>query len=144
MTRFLAVVRRFFWAGTISLILALTIFGIKFDAMWQLALTHNSVKGWFILFFLLSPILFLILTIVSVIYIRHHGQFADVHRSQSPITSFFRCWGHDIVSPFKNIKNFFGALFDKNAMGREILIGRFIELVVIVLLCIVGLVILLQ
>lgn len=138
MTRFLAVVRRLFWAGTVSLILALTLFEIKFDNMWQLALAHNSAKGWFSIFFLASPILFLLLTVISVIYIRHHGQFAAVHQSQSPLTSFFRCWGHDIVSPFKNIKNFFMALFSKHVMGRGILIGRFFELVVIVFLCIIG------
>lgn len=138
MTRFLAVVRRLFWAGTVSLILALTLFGIKFETMWQLALAHNSAKSWFCIFFLASPILFLLLTIISVIYIRHHGQFAAAHQSHSPVTSFFRCWSHDIVSPFKNIKNFFGALFNKNAIGRGILIGRFFELVVIVLLCVIG------
>lgn len=138
MTRFLAVVRRLFWAGTISLILALTLFGIKFEDMWQFALAHNTAKGWFSIFFLLSPVLFLVFTIVSVIYIRHHGQFAAVHQSQSPITSFFRCWGHDIVSPFKNIGHFFKAIFSKNVMGRGIFVGRFIELIIIVLICMAG------
>ena len=112
--------------------------------MLQLALAHNSIQGYFSIYFLLSPLLFLIFTIISVIYIRHHGQFAAVHQSQSPVTSFFRCWGHDIVSPFKNIKDFFMALFSKTVMGKGILIGRFIELVVLVLLCIVGIGSLLQ
>lgn len=144
MTRFLAIIRRFFWGGTVSLILCLALFGVNFNNMLQLAMSHNSIQGYFSIYFLLSPILFLLFTIISVIYIRHHGQFAAVHQSQSPITSFFRCWGHDIVSPFKNIKGFFMALFSKNVMGKGILIGRFIELVVLVLFCIAGISSLLQ
>ena len=138
MTRFLAVVRRLFLAGTISLLLSLFLFGVKFSDMMAWATAHNSAQGFFSIFFLVSPILFLVLTIISVIYIRHHGQFAAFHQTQSPVTSFFRCLGHDLVSPFKNIKGFFSALFNKNAMGRGILIFRFFELVVIVLLCLAG------
>lgn len=139
MTRFLAVVRRLFLAGTISLLLAIFLFGVKFSDMIAWAKAVSDMKSYFSIFFLASPILFLLFTIISVIYIRHHGQFAAVHQAQSPVTSFFRCLGHDLVSPFKNIKGFFGALFNKNAMGRGILIFRFFELVIIVLLCLAGL-----
>ena len=138
MTRFLAVVRRLFLAGTISLLLTLFLFGVKFQDMLSWAMAHNNAQGYFSIFFLASPILFILFTIISVIYIRHHGQFAAVHQQQSPVTSFFRCLGHDLVSPFKNIGGFFGALFNKNAMGRGILIFRFFELVVIVIICLVG------
>ena len=140
MTRFLAVVRRLFLAITISLILSLVLFKVKFSDMLSWAIAHDTVRGFISILFLISPILFLILSIVSVIYIRHHGQFASVHQTKSPVTSFFRCLGHDLVSPFKNIKDFFVALFNKNAMGRSIFILRFIELVVIILLCIAGIV----
>ncbi len=138
MTRFLAVIRRLFLAGTISLLLTIFLLGVKFSDMMSLAMAHNSAQGFFSIFFLLSPVLFLLFTIISVIYIRHHGQFAAVHQSQSPVTSFFRCLGSDLMSPFKNIGGFFGALFNKNAMGRGILIFRFVELVIIVLLCLAG------
>ena len=144
MTRFLAVIRRLFLAITFSLILSLVLFRVKFSDMLSWAIAHDSVRGFFSIVFLISPILFLVLSIVSVIYIRHHGQFAYVHQTQSPVTSFFRCLGHDLVSPFKNIKNFFAALFNKNAMGRSIFILRFIELVVIILLCVAGIVALIQ
>jgi hypothetical protein len=82
--------------------------------------------------------MFLIFTIISVIYIRHNGQFAAIHQQQLPVTSFFRCLGHDLVSSFKNIGGFFSALFNKNVMGRGTLIFRFFVLVVIVVLCLVG------
>ena len=144
MTRFLAVLRRLFLAGTISLMLSLFLFGVKFQDMLTFVKVHNSAQGVFSIFFLASPIMFLLFTIISVIYIRHNGQFATVHQQQSPVTSFFKCFGHDLVSPFKNIVGFFSALFKKNVVGRGILILRFFELVVIVALCFAGIWSLLQ
>lgn len=138
MTRFLAVIRRLFLGGTVSLLLCLFLFKIDFSRMIELAKAHNSTPGYFSIFFLASPVLFLLFTILSVVYIRHHGQFAAFHQEQSPVTSFFRCLGHDIISPFKNIYNFLGAVFNKNAMGRGILVFRFIELVVLIVICVVG------
>lgn len=137
MTRFLAIIRRIFWGGTISLILC-ALLEIDFSKMLTIALKHNTVQGYISMYFLLSPVLFLLFTIFSVIYIRQHGQLAAVHQSQSPITSFFRCFGHDLAAPFKNIGYFFMALFSKNVIGRGILILRFIEMVVLTLLCLAG------
>lgn len=144
MTRFLAIVRRIFWGGTISLLLCIFLFNTGFKTMLNLAIEHNSLQGIFSIFFLLSPILFLLFTIISVAYIRKNGQFAAVHQSQSPVTSFFRCWGHDIIAPFKNIGNFFPTLFNKNAMGRGILIGRFIEMLVLIAVCAIGILLLMN
>ena len=138
MTRFLAIIRRFFLGGIVSLVLCLCLFGIKFTKMVELTKAHNSIAGYSSLFFLLSPIFFLLFTIISVIYIRMNGQFAAFHQTQSPMVSFFRCLGHDLRSPFKNIFQFFCALFNKNAIGRGILIIRFFELLVLVLLCFIG------
>lgn len=142
MTRFLAIVRRIFWGGTISLILLVFLFGVGVPDMFQKAMNPSNVQGIFCIFFLVAPILFLLFTFISVAYIRKHGQFAAVHQEQSPVTSFFRCWGHDIIAPFKNIGNFFGALFNKNAMGRGILIGRFIEMLFLIAVCAVGILLL--
>ena len=138
MTRFLAIIRRAFWGGTISLLLCVFLFDVPFSNIFMLAQNYKTESGIFALFFLLSPILFLIFTILSSIYIRHHGQFAEIHKTQSPITTFFRCWWADIIAPFKNIGRFFMALFSKNVIGRGILIGRFIELIILVLACLVG------
>ncbi len=120
----------------------LFLLGVGFQKMLDLALAHNTVQGNFSIFFLLSSVLFLVFTLISVAYIRKHDQFAAVHQEQSPVTSFLRCWGHDIIAPFKNIGNFFGALFHKDAMGRGILIGRFIEMLILIAVCVVGMLLL--
>lgn len=138
MTRFLAIIRRIFWAGTISLILILTLLDVNINQIMAFAIEHNSAQDYFSIFFLLSPPLFFLLTVISSAYIRHNGQFAAFHQTQSPVTTFFRCWGHDIIAPFKNIGNFFRALFGKNVIGRGILIFRFIEMIILIFVCLVG------
>ena len=135
MTRFLAIIRRIFGWGTVFLFLGIFIFGMNIAS-------KGSLQGFFAAFFALSPILYFIFTIISVAYIRKHGQFAGIHQEQSPITSFFRCLGHDLAAPFKNIGGFFSALFNKNAVGRKTLIGRFIEMVVMIVICAFGVLIL--
>lgn len=142
MTRFLAIVRRIFWGGTISLLLCVFLFGVAFSSMLELALAHESINGFFAIYFLVSPVLFLICTLISVAYIRHHGQLAAFHQMQLPIKSFFRCWGSDIAAPFKNIGYFFIALFNKNTIGRGVLIGRFMEMLILIVICAVGIYIL--
>lgn len=131
MTRFLAIIRRIFGWGTVSLILGLFLFGIKFSFA-------SSEKMFFTLFFILSPILFIVFTIISVAYIRKYGQFAEVHQEQASATSFFRCLGHDLWAPFKNIGGLFAGIFNKNAQGRGLLILRFFEMVAIQFICLVG------
>lgn len=131
MTRFLAIVRRIFGWGTVFLFLGIFLVGINIASKGRL-------QGFFAAFFALSPILYFVFTIISVAYIRKHGQFAEIHQEQSPITSFFRCLGHDLVAPFKNIGGFFSAIFNKNATGRGILIARFIEMIVMIVICAFG------
>lgn len=138
MTRFLAVARRFFLGGVVSLLLSLFVLGVSGKAMLNWAMSPNNAAGIFSIFFLVSPIVYLILVVISVIYIRKNGQFAAFHQTQSPITSFFRCLGSDLASPFKCIGNFFAALFNKNAMGRGIMIRRFIGMVFLILFCLAG------
>lgn len=144
MTRFLAVARRVFLGGLISLLFSLIVLGVKVESMINWVMTHNSMAGFFSVFFLLSPIAYLILVLISVAYVRKHGQFASVHQKQSPIRSFFRCLGSDLASPFKCISNFFAALFNRNALGRGVMIRRFIGMVVLILVCLAGMGSLLQ
>lgn len=131
MTRFLAIIRRIFGWGTIFLILGFLIFGIKLSFA-------SSAQTFFTLFFVLSPILFIVFTIISVAYVRKYGQFAASHQDQAPATSFFRCLGHDLWAPFKNIGGLFAGIFNKNAQGRGLLILRFFEMLVIQLICLFG------
>ena len=138
MKRFLAIVRRIFWGGTVSLLLCLFLCRVSFVSMIKMALSHGDIRWIFSVFFTLSPVLFLSFTIISTAYIRHYGQFAAIHREQSPIVSFFRCWWHDLISPFKNVGNFVKALFNKGVIGREIIIVRFIELVILIAVCVTG------
>ena len=138
MMRFLAIVRRIFWGGTISLLLCLFLLNMSFSGILEVAHNYESANGIFAIYFLASPVLYLIFVLISVVYIRRNGQFAAFHRTQSPVTTFFRCWGSDIAAPFKNIGKFFMALFSKNVMGRGILIGRFIEMIILILVCLAG------
>ena len=131
MTRFLAIIRRIFGWGTVSLILGFLIFGIKLSFA-------SSAQTFFTLFFVFSPILFIVFTIISVAYIRKNGQFAAIHQEQAPTTSFFRCLGHDLWAPFKNIGGLFVGIFNKNAQGRGLLVLRFFEMLAIQLICLYG------
>ena len=132
MKRFLAIVRRIFGWGTIFFLLGLFLCGIKLSA------DTGSIKGFYSGFFVFSPILYLLFAIISVAYVRKKGQFAAVFQEHSPVENFFKCLGTDLAAPFKNIGGFFGALFNKNAMGRGLLIGRFIEMIGIILFCGLG------
>lgn len=142
MTRFLAVTRRLFLGGTVALLLAIFLFNVGLSSLIQYALNPDSIKSAFSIFFLLSPILFILFTLISVTYIRKNGQFAAVHQEQAWIVTFFRCLGSDLISPFKNIGRFFMALFNRDAEGRGILIGRFFELLLLIGICAVGIFIL--
>lgn len=144
MLRTLAVLRRAFLGGVVSLILCLLLLNIKGEYMLNIAVAHNSIPGVFSIYFLVSPIIYLLLTLISVAYIRKNGQFAAIHQSQSPITTFFKCVGSDLASPFKNLKNFFVSLFSKNVSGREIIIRRFIGMIILIVVCVIGIGFLLQ
>lgn len=130
MKRFLTVIRRIALAGVVSLIL-LCIAGTTIIDLFN----KHSIAA---IFFLVSPLAYLIFVLVSVAYVRKYGQFAETHREHSPVHTVFRCIGSDIASPFKCIGGFFGALFNKNAIGRGVLILRFIGMVVIIFACLVG------
>ena len=142
MTQFLAIIRRIFWLGIISLLVCLFLLGISFQKMLDLALVHDSVQGFWAIYFLISPILFFLFTVISVAYIRKYGQFASTHQEHSPVLTFFQCFCHDIFFPFKNTWQFLGALFNKDTMGRGIIIGRFIGTVVLIIVCAVGILLL--
>lgn len=137
MTRFLAIIRRLFLGGIVSLIVCLSI-GIGLKKMFDLCINFFGIRSVYSIFFMSSPILFLLFTFLSATYVRKYGQFAEIHGEQPYITTVFRCLGHDLISPFKNIIQFIGALFNKDAIGRGLLILRFVELVVLVAMCAIG------
>ena len=137
MKRTLAILRRLFLAGSVSLLIIIFIIGSNIHDLLNLN-SSNIIKISFSLYFILSPILYLVITIISIIYLRHHGQFALYWQSMLPIVNFFGLLRSDITSPFINIKNSFLAFFSKNVIGRHILIIRFFELLFLIVICIVG------
>ncbi|SCY57749.1 hypothetical protein SAMN02910371_02849 [Butyrivibrio sp. INlla14] len=89
MTRFLAVIRRLFLAGLVSLCLILLLLRVSFSSLIADAITHSNVREWYSVFFLAAPILYLVVLIISVSYVRKHGQFAAVHASKPYFSSVF-------------------------------------------------------
>lgn len=138
MTRILAVVRRVFLGGTVSLLLLIFLFQAGLPDMFHQAAKLGSAQGMFSIFFLSSPIMYLLLVFFSVAYIRKRGQFAAAHQNQPVLVTFLRCCGHDIIAPLKNVRNFISALRNKDAMGRERLIGRFIGMLILIAVCEAG------
>lgn len=135
MTRFLDVNRRIFGWGSVFLFLLMFI-NIK---------TSDSgivvIKAFYLLYYLISPILYLIFAIISVVYFRKHGEYEYTFREHSPFINFFMCLGIDLAAPFKNIGGFIIALIDKTAAERDKRIDRFIEMVLFLLLCGIGLIV---
>lgn len=97
------------------------------------------IKAFYLLYFLISPILYLLFAIISVAYFRKHGEYEYTFSEHSPFINFFMCLGIDLAAPFKNIGGFIIALIDKTAEERDKRIDRFIEMVLFLLLCGIGL-----
>ena len=133
MTGFLANIRRFFGWGAVFYLLCEYWLRIDFTS-------HSIVQAFYALFFIFSPIVFLILLLVSVAYYRKHEQFDAIHQDQKPIASFFICLGYDLATPFMIIVGFVKALINKNVEDRGLLIARFIGMLVIVVICGIGLI----
>ena len=74
--------------GRSPLLLSKSVLGISGKTMLDGAMAHNSVSGFYSIFFLVAPIVYLILVLISVAYIRKHGQFAAIHQQQSSVTYF--------------------------------------------------------
>ena len=146
MTFFLAQIRRTFLAGCVSLAIAVFL-GISPSVFVNNAVEGEGFLRYFSAYIMLSPILFVLSSLISTIYIRHHGQFAEVHKQKPFIASFLQSIGHDLVSPFKNLGGLFTALFRKfpdvipddmkGAMKRKA-IFRFFFMVIVILICLAG------
>ena len=67
MTRVLAVLRRLFLGGSVSLLLCLFILGIDANTMIALAKQHNNLAGVFSIFFLVAPIAYVVFMLVSIV-----------------------------------------------------------------------------
>jgi len=136
MKRVLAIVRRFFGWGSISFLIFFFFMELKEKPV------IGIIQSLYYLYFVLSPILYLLFAIISVIYFRKSGQFAPVFQEHSPVANFFKCLSTDLIAPFKNIGGFIGALINKESMGRGLLIARFIEMIIVIFFCGIGIFIL--
>lgn len=134
MTRFLDVNRRIFGWGSVFLFLLMLI-NIKPSDSGIVV-----IKVFYLLYYLISPFLYLLFAIFSVAYFRKHGEYEYTFSEHSPFTNFFMCLGMDLAAPFKNIGGFIIALIDKSAEERDKRIDRFIEMVLFLLLCGIGLI----
>ena len=135
MTRFLDVNRRIFGWGTVFLLLLL-FSNIKVSGSDSKLVI---IQAFYLLYFLISPILYLLYAIISVAYFRKHGEYEYTFSEHSPFINFFMCLGMDIAAPFKNIGGFIIALIDKTDEERDKRIHRFIEMILFLLLCGIGL-----
>ena len=137
MTRILAVLRRSFLGGAVSLLICY-LRGYNLSNLMNLAQTHNSLNGYLSLYFLVSPVIYVILALISILYIRARGQLRAFYQTQPFLVTGLQCVFHDITSPFRNIMNLMGAIFSQNALGRGIIVFRFIELVILGIICLGG------
>lgn len=134
MTSFLARIRRAFLAGTISLVILL-VRNCKYSEMLNFGMqlikrsfVDLSIKDCYSLFFSLSPIIYILLAIISCIYIRSNGQFAAFNKQQHFVVTLLRCIGHDLASPLKAIRSISSSVF------------RFIWMMLWILICAFGLI----
>ena len=151
MKRLLAVIRRVLMAGTVSLIIGIFIAEKNPNTILQIVLTRDSysVLNIFCIYLVVAPILYVVFNIISCAYIRHNGQFAEVHKSEPFIVNVFRAIWSDLTSPLRNIDSFLTALTNRYPeaipkkmirKSRFISIIRFIGLVILFLFCLTGLV----
>ena len=135
MTRFLDVNRRIFGWGIVFLVLLLYLNIERSDLDSGLVV----IQAFYLLYFLISPILYLLYAIISVAYFRKHGEYEYTFRDHSPFVNFFMCLGMDLATPFKNIGGFIIALIDKTTEERNKRIHRFVEMMLFLLFCGIGL-----
>lgn len=136
MTRFLDINRRIFGWGTISFFIVIysNLLGSKSEI--------SGIQAFFLIYYLFSPIFYLLFAVISVAYFRKHGEYEDIFQEHNPFTNFFMCLGMDIVAPLNNIIFFFIVLFKKNAEDKNKRIRRFVEMMVLLLFCGIGLLVL--
>jgi len=133
MTRFLDIIRRIFGWGSISYIIVIfcNFLGSKSEI--------SDFQAFYLIYFMLSPIFYLLFAVISVAYFRKHGEYEDIFQEHNPFTNFFMCLGMDITAPLNNIIFFFIVLIKKNAEEKNKRIRYFIEMMVLILFCGIGL-----
>lgn len=132
------VLRGLFLAGTASLAVCLLHprgGGVK---LFVLAVMHRLYSGVFSLFFLVSPILYIILVLISVAYKRKNGQPDAADQTQSFFAGIIMCIKSDLAAPFKCIHDLEVELPDDKVSERSIQIRRFIGLVLLIFFCSLG------
>lgn len=143
---FLAQIRRIFLAGCVTLAIAVFM-DISPSILLNSTVAGHGFSRYFSIYILISPILFVLFTVVSTIYIRRCGQFAEVHKKRPFIVSLLQSVGHDLISPFKNIGGMLKAMFGKwpdvlpddmkRSMKRHAKF-RFLFMTLVIIVCFVG------
>ncbi len=126
MLKLLATLRRFFLAGTISLIIIL----VFYDKNISPGLVYpysDYVGGWYLLFAFFSPIFAILFWIISSIYIRKKGQSAAFESQKLFISTMGRMLVSDITYPFriigrqftskKKLSEYFGQIAEDEIAG---------------------------
>ena len=105
MLKFLSVTRRILLAGVVSLIILVLLYAFGYEGL------HFSyserIGSIYLCFALASPILGLLMWIISAIYIRKRGQSAAYQSTLKFGTTMIQMLGSDITSPFRLIKEQF-------------------------------------
>ena len=148
MTRFLAIMRRFFLAGFVALLICVIFLHRGISSLWSLIQSANLFAGIFSGFILFSPLVYILFLVLSCIYIRKHGQFAAVHSSQPFIVTVGKAFCSDLASPFKNIATTFSLFVKKQPdylsddairKSKSVRIRRLVIMLVLFIFCVVGL-----
>lgn len=145
--RIFAVSRRAMLIGVISLLVSIFAMHVEFADIISVAWPVNGLYSAILLFFLVSPLLYILLLVCSTAYIRKHGQSAAYQREKLFIVSCISCMISDITSPFRAVKNFLMTMFGKapdnypDAYWRgskRIYTFRLIEMLLFIALCFFG------
>lgn len=132
MTRFLTVNRRIFGWGAVSYLLGEYLLKIDFTP-------YALIQAIYDIFFLFSPILFIIFSLISVARYRKSDELEYINKDQFPVKSFIMCLGYDLIAPIMNIIEFIKALINKESEDRGRHIARFVEMMLLIVFCGLGL-----
>ena len=142
MKRVLAVLRRLFGGGLIAFAVAMALKVFSFNNVYWISVKEPNFTSIFSFFLLCAPVLYILFLIVSYAYIRKRGQFAAYQQTTSFGTTFMKCVGSDLASPFKCFWGFIsGTVFGKfpevypddlKKKSRRISCRRFIWMILVI------------
>lgn len=139
MVRFLTILRRIFLAGTVSLIIC--IFFLQFKLFNNISLLSSNngaeiTKGIICIVFLLSPFLYGLFMFFTVLNNNRKNVYSV--DTSTTIINVFKCFLRDITSPFFTTKTFVISLFSKQTKTHGLIVIRFIEMIILIAICVFG------